>query len=190
MKLTPGLKLSLSLFFQFFSISASTLGGGYVMVAVMQQQFVEKKKLLSLERFTDALAKAQMLPGPVAVTSSIFLGYEISSFEGAFLSCLGVVLPPFFSIYIVYQIIEILNSQYLQYFMFGVKCATIAAIFQFLLKIILKKRESVIYYIILAILTVIAIYFKISPILLLLAGTSILFLIGRIFPSSKLEKQK
>ena len=69
MKFTPRLKLSFSLFFQFFSISAFTLGGGYVMVAVMQQQFVEKKKLLSLERFTDALAKAQMLPGPVAVTS-------------------------------------------------------------------------------------------------------------------------
>jgi chromate transporter len=166
----------LSLFWQFFSISAFTLGGGYVMVAVMQQNFVEKKKYLELNKFTQLLASAQILPGPIALTSSIFIGNEIAGFWGALIGILGTTLPPFFAIYLVYLFISILKSNIVDYFMIGVKAATIAAIFQFLIKILKLKRYDLISYILLGIFTILGFFLKISPIILLLVGSFIFFI--------------
>lgn len=160
----------ISLFWQFFSISAFTLGGGYVMVAIMQQNFVEKKKYLGLEKFTELLASAQLLPGPIALTSSIFLGNEIAGGLGAIIGILGTILPPFFAIYLVYMFISILDAKIVDLFMIGVKAATIAAITQFLLKIFKNKKYDFIGYLILLIFTLIGLFFKLSPILILLIG--------------------
>lgn len=166
----------ISLFWQFFSISAFTLGGGYVMVAIMQQNFVEKKKLIDIERFTQLLASAQLLPGPIALTSSIFLGNEVGGILGAIIGILGTTLPPFFAIYLVFLFVNIIDSKLVDYFMIGVKAATIAAITQFLIKILTTKRLDYLSYIIILIFTVIGLIFNISPILLLILG-AIAFLV-------------
>lgn len=168
----------LSLFWQFFSISAFTLGGGYVMVTVMQQNFVEKRKLLKLEKFTELLASAQLLPGPIALTSSIFLGNEICGTIGAIIGVLGTTLPPFFAIYLVYTFISVLDAKIVDIFMIGVKSATIAAIVQFLIKILKNKRLDVISYILLSAFTIAGIIFNISPILLLICGATLFFFIN------------
>ncbi|HPC38304.1 MAG TPA: chromate transporter [Exilispira sp.] len=168
----------ISLFWQFFSISAFTLGGGYVMVAVMQQNFVEKKKYLGLEKFTELLASAQLLPGPIALTSSIFLGNEIAGGMGAIIGILGTTLPPFFAIYLVYMFISILDAKIVDLFMIGVKAATIAAITQFLLKIFKNKKYDFIGYLILLIFTLIGLFFQLSPILILLIGGFSFFILN------------
>lgn len=166
----------LSLFWQFFSISAFTLGGGYVMVAVMQQNFVERKKYLELSKFTQLLGSAQILPGPIALTSSVFLGNEIAGFLGAVIGILGTTLPPFFAIYLVYLFISLLDSKIVDYFMVGVKAATIAAIFQFLIKLLKTKRYDLISYLLLGIFIILGFLLKISPIIILLVGSFIFFI--------------
>ncbi len=163
-----------SIFWHFFSISALTLGGGYVMVAVMQNVFVEKKRFLSLEKFTQLLASAQILPGPIALTSSIFIGNEIAGFIGSIIGIIGTTLPPFFAIYLVYLFVSIINSNMVNIFMIGVKAATIAAIFQFLIKIIKIKKYDLLSYFILIIFTIIGIFFNLSVILILFIGAAIL----------------
>lgn len=69
------------LFWTFFKIGAFTFGGGYAMVALLQNEFVEEKKWVTKEEFLDMVAIAESTPGPVAVNSATYIGYKI---EGAF----------------------------------------------------------------------------------------------------------
>ncbi|MFN3411847.1 MAG: chromate transporter [Exilispira sp.] len=170
----------LSLFWQYFSISAFTLGGGYVIVSVMQQNFVEKKKYLDLEKFTGLLTSAQLLPGPIALTSSIFTGYEIAGIPGSIIGIIGTTLPPFFAIYFVYIFISILDSKIVNTFMIGVKAATIAAITQFLIKIFKNKKQNIVTYLVIIIFTFAGIFFRLSPVIILLSGGLLFFIINYI----------
>ena len=65
------------LFWTFFKIGAFTFGGGYAMVALLQNEFVEEKKWLTKEEFLDMVAIAESTPGPVAVNSATYIGYKI-----------------------------------------------------------------------------------------------------------------
>ena len=84
------------LFGTFFKIGAFTFGGGYAMVALLEHEFVEKKRWLTREEFLDMVAIAESTPGPVAVNSATYVGYKI---EGA--STLAVCLPSFAVIYLI-----------------------------------------------------------------------------------------
>ena len=78
------------LFWTFFKIGAFTFGGGYAMVALLQNEFVEEKKWVTKEEFLDMVAIAESTPGPVAVNSATYIGYKIE-----------VCLPSFAVIYLI-----------------------------------------------------------------------------------------
>ena len=71
------------LFWTFFKIGAFTFGGGYAMVALLQNEFVEEKKWVTKEEFLDMVAIAESTPGPVAVNSATYIGYKIEGTAGA-----------------------------------------------------------------------------------------------------------
>ena len=83
------------LFWTFFKIGAFTFGGGYAMVALLQNEFVEEKKWVTKEEFLDMVAIAESTPGPVAVNSATYIGYKIEGTAGA------VCLPSFAVIYLI-----------------------------------------------------------------------------------------
>ena len=89
------------LFGTFFKIGAFTFGGGYAMVALLEHEFVEKKRWLTREEFLDMVAIAESTPGPVAVNSATYVGYKIEGAEGAAASTLAVCLPSFVVIYLL-----------------------------------------------------------------------------------------
>ena len=60
------MKLICSLFITFLKIGAFTFGGGYAMIALLENEFVEKKKWLEKSEFLDMVAVAESTPGPVA----------------------------------------------------------------------------------------------------------------------------
>ena len=86
------------LFGTFFKIGAFTFGGGYAMVALLEHEFVEKKRWLTREEFLDMVAIAESTPGPVAVNSATYIGYKVA---GAAASTLAVCLPSFAVIYLI-----------------------------------------------------------------------------------------
>ncbi|MCK9443994.1 MAG: chromate transporter [Tissierellaceae bacterium] len=85
----------LEMFTSFFKIGAFTFGGGYAMIPIIQQEVVDKKKWIDENEFLDALAVAQGSPGPVAVNTSIYVGYRVLGLPGALAAILGTVLPSF-----------------------------------------------------------------------------------------------
>lgn len=79
----------------FFKIGLFTIGGGYAMVPLIEEEVVNKKKWISQEDFIDLLAVSQSVPGVFAVNFSIFIGYKLKKFPGALALALGAILPSF-----------------------------------------------------------------------------------------------
>ncbi len=88
------LKLYFSLFRITFYMSAFTFGGGYVVIPMMRKYFVNNLKLISEQELLDMAAIAQSTPGAIAVNLAVLIGYRIAGIHGAFISCIGTVLPP------------------------------------------------------------------------------------------------
>lgn len=84
----------LKLFTSTFYLSAFTFGGGFVMIPLMKQKFVDDLKWLEEEEMLNLAAIAQSSPGAIAVNAAILLGYRVAGFPGAMISILGTVLPP------------------------------------------------------------------------------------------------
>ena len=83
------------LFFSTLYISAFTFGGGYVIITLMKQKFVDKLHWIEEDEMLDMVAIAQSSPGPIAVNGAIVLGYKLAGFPGILVSVLGAVIPPF-----------------------------------------------------------------------------------------------
>lgn len=97
----PRASVLLELFGTFFKIGVFTFGGGYAMIALLEDELVTKKKWLTRERFLDVAAIAESTPGPVAVNSATYLGYKQAGVAGAAVATIAVSLPSFIIIYVI-----------------------------------------------------------------------------------------
>ena len=68
-------KTVFQLFITFLKIGAFTFGGGYAMIALLQNEFVTKKEWLSSDEFFDVVSISESTPGPIAVNTATFIGY-------------------------------------------------------------------------------------------------------------------
>ncbi|HAL92308.1 MAG TPA: chromate transporter [Verrucomicrobia bacterium] len=82
----------LLLFWTFFKISLFSIGGGYNMIPLMQDEVVANGWLAS-ERFLDVLAVSEITPGPIAVNLATFAGYQVAGLTGSIAATIGVCLP-------------------------------------------------------------------------------------------------
>ena len=82
------------LFWSTFKLSACTFGGGFVIIPLMRQKFVEELHWIDEQEMMDLIAIAQSSPGPIAVNAAILIGYRVAGAPGALLTVLGTVLPP------------------------------------------------------------------------------------------------
>lgn len=86
------------MFGTFFRIGLFTLGGGYAMIPIIEEEVVNKRKWVEREMFLDLIAVAQSCPGVFAINISTFIGYRLRKTPGAFFCALGTALPSFFII--------------------------------------------------------------------------------------------
>ena len=85
----------LQLFLSFLLIGAFSFGGGYAAMPLIQNQVVQLHPWLSQSEFTDLITISQMTPGPIAINTSVFVGYKMRGLKGAVAALLGSVLPSF-----------------------------------------------------------------------------------------------
>lgn len=97
----PGIKKYLNLFFTMLKIGLFTFGGGYAMIALLENEFISKKKWMEKDEFIDMVAIAESTPGPVAINSATYIGYKLLGFWGAFLATIAVCIPSFVIIFVI-----------------------------------------------------------------------------------------
>ena len=118
----------LELFWVFFLIGAFTFGGGYAMIAMIQQQVVSRG-WMQTQQLIDFVAIAESTPGPIAVNMATFVGTRMGGFWGALCATTGVVLPSFIVILIVARCYQAFRkSKWVQGVMSGLKPAVVGLI--------------------------------------------------------------
>ena len=81
------------LFINTFLISAST-NGGYAIVSIMKTKFVEKYNWLKEDEMMDLMSIGQSIPGPIAINTSVLVGYRVAGVAGSIATLLGTASPP------------------------------------------------------------------------------------------------
>ena len=89
------------LFLTMLKIGLFTFGGGYAMIALMETEFVAKKKFLESDEFLDVVAIAESTPGPIAINLATYIGYKQKGFLGSLLATIGMCIPSFAIIYVI-----------------------------------------------------------------------------------------
>ncbi|MBR4836265.1 MAG: chromate transporter [Clostridia bacterium] len=89
------------IFISLFKIGLFTFGGGYAMIALLENEYVTKRKWLEKEEFLDLVVIAESTPGPIAINASTYIGYKTAGLIGAIAGTVGMCLPSFIIIYII-----------------------------------------------------------------------------------------
>lgn len=114
------------LFFIFLKIGATLFGSGYVLVAYLQAELVEKNGWLSQQQLLDAIAIGQFTPGPFFTTAT-FIGFELGGITGAVVATVGIFLPAFFFVFILNPYVpKLRKSLFMGFFLDGVNVGAIA----------------------------------------------------------------
>ena len=101
MKAKGKFKSIFQLFITFFKTGLLTFGGGYAMIPILQREVSEKRKWIDEREMLDILAISESTPGPIAVNTATYVGYEVAGFWGSFFATLGLIIPSFAIIFAI-----------------------------------------------------------------------------------------
>lgn len=100
-------KLSLlQLFWIFFKIGLVLFGGGYAILPFLKSEMVDKAQICTMEEITDYYALSQCFPGLVAGNVSMLTGYKARGVPGSLAAVIGVCMPAFLAIVIVFSFLS------------------------------------------------------------------------------------
>ena len=116
-------------FSTFFRIGLFTLGGGYAMIPLIEEEVVNKKQWVSKEEMLDLIAIAQSCPGVFAINIAIFIGYKLRKLRGAIATTIGTALPSFFIILAIAVFFsQFKDNRYVAAIFRGIRPAVVALI--------------------------------------------------------------
>jgi chromate transporter len=84
----------LQLFFSFIKIGFFSFGGGYGMIPIIERELMANSWLSNAD-FVRIISVSEMTPGPIAVNTATFVGYEVAGFFGGLIATAGVTMPSF-----------------------------------------------------------------------------------------------
>jgi chromate transporter len=114
-----------AVFLSFLKIGSVLYGSGYVLLAFVQQEFVDRNHWLTSQQLLDAIAIGQFTPGPV-LTTATFIGYLLAGNLGAIAATIGIFLPAFILVPLINPFVSKLRkSPWTAGFLDGVNAASI-----------------------------------------------------------------
>lgn len=124
MSFTEKIKGMFRLFFTYLKIGLFTFGGGYAMIALIEDEIVTKRGWLTKEELTDIVTIAESTPGPIAVNCSTYVGYKMFGVWGSLLATTAVVIPSFVIIFLISLFFDnLLTNEWVAAAFNGIKCA-------------------------------------------------------------------
>lgn len=159
----------LDLFLTFLKIGTFSFGSGYAMIPIIEEEVVNKKKWLKKEQIFEMITIAESTPGPIAINSATFVGYQINGFLGALIATLGVSLPSFFIIIIICNIYDTFkNNVIVNNAFYGIRIAILVLIFNALLSLYKEVNKDILSYLIMFISFLLIIVFNINAVYIII----------------------
>ena len=154
---------TLTLFLTFLKICAFTFGGGYAMVALLESEFIYKKKWIEKDDFLNMIAIAESTPGPMAVNSATYIGYHIAGFGGATAATIAVCIPSFIIIYFISLFFnEFLSLHYVACAFKGIQVCVVYLILTAGIRMLKNLEKNLFNTLIILIVAIIMIVFSIT----------------------------
>lgn len=180
--------LTLDLFLTFAKIGLFTFGGGYAMIALIENACVEKKQWISHDEMMNITVIAESTPGPIAINCATYVGYRQQGFWGALAATLGIILPSFCIIFAISAFLDrFIEITWIAHAFQGIKIAVGILILDAACKMLKKMQKKAMPRIILiaafgAMLLINILSVRISSIILMLTAglvSLILFLVRK-----------
>jgi chromate transporter len=177
------------LFAVFFRTGLFTFGGGYAMIAILQEELVNNRKWITNNDMLDMIVVAESTPGVIAVNTATSIGYKQRGILGAIVATLGVILPSFLIISALSYVISAFQSNvWYQSAFKGIQaCVTVLVVNAFT-KMFKQIEQDVYNYIALVVAFAVATFTNLNVIFLILCGALCGLLITIIKPKAKAEK--
>lgn len=138
------MNLLLELFYIFARIGLFTFGGGYAMIAIIEDICVERKKWVTHEEMMNMTVIAESTPGPIAINCATYVGYKLAGFVGATVATFGMVLPSFIVIFAISKFLDnFLEIQVIANAFQGIKIAVGILIFDAAITMIKKMKKKI-----------------------------------------------
>ena len=91
----------LALFLSMLKIGCFAFGGGYAIIALLESEFITKRKWIDHDEFLDVVSIAESTPGPIAINVATYIGYKLKGLFGATIATVGMCSPSFVIMYLV-----------------------------------------------------------------------------------------
>ena len=159
----------LPLFLTFLKIGAFTFGGGYAMIPLIQREAGERRGWITEDELVEITAISESTPGPIAVNTATFTGYQVCGVPGALLATVGVVLPAFAVIILVSSALSFFSgNQIVKYAFMGVRAGVLALIVKAVVRMYRQCPKNTLSYVIMAGVFIAAGVLNVSALLLIL----------------------
>lgn len=147
------LKKLFKLFFIMLKSGLFTFGGGYAMIALLEDEFVSKHRFMETDEFTDMVAIAESTPGPIAINAATYIGYQQNGILGSAVATVGVCIPSFVIIFFISLFFDAFQQiQWVAAAFKGIQIGVVVLILSAGLKM-LRQMQKTIYNIVCVILT-------------------------------------
>lgn len=176
----------LQLFYTYLKIGFFGFGGGYAMLSLIQNELVVQHGWLTNAEFTDIVAISQMTPGPIAINSATYVGYEVGGILGSLVATFAVSLPALTLMILLTKFyLKLKNNRFLKGAIRAMHPVIIGMILSASLLLMFPSNDEAASFIdawswLIFIATFIACYKKVNPILLIalsgLIGIAIYYL--------------
>lgn len=170
----------------FFKVGTLLLGGGYVILPLLQNELVEKKNWVNHDELCEYYALGQSVPGIIAANMSIFVGYKLLRQKGAFAAATGIITPAFLVIVLIAKILqELIKYHFIKSIFWGVGIGVVILV---ILAVKEMWEKSIVDKFSLAIFIsafILSAFLKVSPAIIIIASA-----IAGIIYKLRLDKQK
>ncbi|MBE6175480.1 MAG: chromate transporter [Rikenellaceae bacterium] len=128
----------LSLFVSYLKIGFFGFGGGYAMLSLIHSEVVVRNEWITNSEFTDIVAISQMTPGPIAINSATYIGYEVAGIFGSVVATTAVCLPALtLMMLITHFFLRLQHNRYVRGVVMGMRPVVVGMIASAALQLIL-----------------------------------------------------
>ena len=131
------------LFLSMLKIGLFTFGGGYAMINLLDNEFVERKKWIDEDEFMNLVTIAESTPGPIAINCATFIGYKRAGILGSVAATVGMCIPSLAIIYLISLFFnQFLAIPWVESAFRGIQVCVVFLIFSAGLKMLKKMKKS------------------------------------------------